>query len=90
MTFTLLLIVLQGLASTDNWTCDTTFARLGSYSLRYCSVSGVVRCVAAALGMAVTYPESPAYPALGVLPAMPALPRRTVDFSREDPWGIGG
>ena len=49
-----------------------------------------VRCVAAALGMAVTYPESPAYPALGVLPAMPALPRRTVDFSREDPWGIGG
>ena len=45
MTFTLLLIVLQGLASTDNWTCDTTFARLGSYSLRYCSVSGVVVAV---------------------------------------------
>ncbi len=38
-----------------------------------------VRCVAAALGMTVTYPACPARD------EMPALPRRAIDYSRE-PW----
>ncbi len=46
----------------------------------------VVRSMAAALKMKVTYPETPACPERNGLPAMPAFPRRSIDFSRERPW----
>ena len=44
---------------------------------------GAVRCMAAALGMSITYPASPASPAATGLPAMPPFPRRTIDWSAQ-------
>lgn len=46
----------------------------------------VVRSMAAALKMQVTYPETSASPERNGLPAMPAFPRRVIDFSKERPW----
>ena len=42
----------------------------------------VVRNMAAALGMRVTYPAISASAAEGDRPAMPAFPQRTIDWSK--------